>query len=612
MKIKHNSLNPLMALLSGRTLLIATLLLLLSSASGALGIAQAQSACVTAATEPAPAYPLFDWRLINDGELPQSYGYAMKEDLVQIDVEDGARLSLATNQMFVVLKSQVNSPKEIAAWGYSKGWTQSVSTSGVNAGPTAMMLFKAPCDGADTIVFRKAKTFGIMTSMYQLDIPSFWRLLGGKIVTITWINDTQGNPQYPPTCTGACVPLGTLVEPTPAVKLTGDFNGDGRTDIALTGPSVWNTLPVAFSNGNGSFTVTNTFIGDFAAWAAHPRAKKLTGDFNGDGRTDIALTGPSGWNTLPLALSNANGSFTVTNIYIGNFASWATNLQVAVLTGDYNGDGRTDIALLGPAGWSTLPVAFSNGNGSFSVTNLPITDFAGWASDPQAKKLTGDFNGDGRTDIALTGPAGWNTLPVAFSLGNGSFTVTNLPSADFAGWASDPQAKKLTGDFNGDGRTDIALTGSSHWETLPVAFSNGNGSFFVTNILIAHFAGWSSDPQAKKLVGDFNGDGKVDIALTGPSSWNTLPLAFSNGNGSFTVTNIFIGDFARWSSDPWAKRLLGDFNGDGKADVALTCPSVWNALPVALSNTNGSFTVSNRFIEDFATWAAPSSGTGFH
>src|SRR5215510_7367111 len=267
MKIKHYSFNHLMDSLIGSLLVAAALVLALSSASG---ISKAQSSCVVATTEPAPAYPLFDWRLVNDGELPQSYAYAMKEDAIQIDVEDGARLNLAPNQMFITLRSMVNSPKQIAAWGYSKGWTSFVSTSGANAGPTSMVIFKAPCDGADTIVFRKARLFGVMTSMYQLDIASFWRLLGGKIVTITWISDNSGNPQYPPACSPSlgCVPLGTLVEPTPAVKLTGNFNGDGKTDLALTGPSGWITRTVAFSNGNGSFNVTNTFIGEFAGWAS--------------------------------------------------------------------------------------------------------------------------------------------------------------------------------------------------------------------------------------------------------------------------------------------------------------------------------------------------------
>ena len=64
----------------------------------------------------------------------------------------------------------------------------------------------------------------------------------------------------------------------------------------------WNTLPVAFSQGNGNFSVTNQFIGDFASWAANPNVNVLTGNFNGDSKTDVALVNQSaGWNTLPVA-----------------------------------------------------------------------------------------------------------------------------------------------------------------------------------------------------------------------------------------------------------------------------------------------------------------------
>jgi hypothetical protein len=391
-----------------------------------------------------------------------------------------------------------------------------------------------------------------------------------------------------------------------ASKLTGDFNGDGKTDIALTGRAGWNTLPVAFSYGNGAFTVTNQYVGDFASWASDRRAEKLTGDFNGDGKTDVALTGPPWWNTLPVACSNGNGGFTVTNSFVGDFAAWSSNRETTKLTGDFNGDGKTEIALNGPSSWNTVPVALSNGNGTFAVTNYYIGDFAAWANDLHAAKLTGDFNGDGKTDIALTGAANWNTVPVAFSNGNGTFTVTNIYLGSFAACAAVPGATTLTGDFNGDGKTDIALTGPYWWNTLPVAFSNGNGSFTMTNVHLDDFPDWASSSNAVKLVGDFNGDGKADVAVTGGSGWDSVVVAFSNGNGSFTATRLAVPGFPSWAADPYAAKLLGDFNGDGKSDIALTGPPWWNTLPVAFSYGNGTFFVTNLASGSFASWATQS------
>jgi hypothetical protein len=383
------------------------------------------------------------------------------------------------------------------------------------------------------------------------------------------------------------------------------FRDPRPDDIALTGVAGWNTIPVAESLGNGNFNIFNSFVGAFGAWSSTPGVTKLKGDYNGDGWTDIALTGGPGWNTLPVAFSNGAAGFNVTNFGILNFADWAQAPGVARLTGDFDGDGRTDLALTGGPGWNTLPVAFSNGNGTFNVTNWGIVNFAIWAQDPSAIKLTGDFNGDGRTDIALTGPAGWTTVPVAFSNGNGTFSVTNFGVGAFAGWASAPTgATKLVGDFNGDGRADIALTGPAGWATVPVAFSNGNGTFNITNFGVGAFAGWASTPGAAKLAGDYNGDGRMDIALSGPAGWATLPVAFSNGNGTFGITNFGVGAFAAWSSTPGATKLVGDFNFDSRADIALTGPGGWTTLPVAFSNGNGTFGITNQPAGPFAGWSA--------
>ena len=378
-------------------------------------------------------------------------------------------------------------------------------------------------------------------------------------------------------------------------------NATGNS-VALTGPTGWGSIPVArwampnlFSTAG--FNVTNYGVSNFAVWAADPAVQKVTGDFNGDGLTDIALIRSNYWYTMPVAFANGSGGFDVTNYGIGDFARYSGQ-GATILTGDFNGDGRTDIAMTGGTGWNTLPVAFSNGNGTFVVTNQYVGSFAQWATEG-ATAIAADFNGDGKTDVALTGPGHWNTMPVAYSIGTGSFNVANPYVGDFAKWASHG-AKKLVGDFNRDGKADVALTGVEGWQTLPVAYG-ANGGFQVINEAVRNdFAQRASSPSTKIVTGDFNGDRYTDVALLVDTG--EILIARAQIDGSFAVTREE-GFPPEWlTHEP--QLVAGDFNNDGKTDLGLTGVSTWNSLPMAFSNGDGTFSLTNDYINDFAAWSA--------
>jgi hypothetical protein len=327
----------------------------------------------------------------------------------------------------------------------------------------------------------------------------------------------------------------------------GDIDGDGRSDYALTGGSGWNTIPVAFAYSSliGTFDVTNTVVSNFPSTASAPGVKAVPGDFDGDSRSEIALTGGAGWNTIPVAFSNGDGSFRVTNSSVSDFPGDATATGAQAVSGDFDGDGLSDIALTGGQGWGIVPVAFSNGDGSFHVTEQTLFNFPGWAASSGAKAVAGDFDGDGRSDIALTGVTGWNTVPVAFSNGDGTFRVTNVQVANFPTWATQAGATPIAGDFNGDGLSDIALTGGQGWSTIPVAFSNGDGSFRVTNTGVTGFPGDTAGASNKAVSGQFSADGLSDICI---ARGNDFYCAFSNGDGSFVYTGYYTqSSFPQWA-----------------------------------------------------------------
>jgi len=332
-------------------------------------------------------------------------------------------------------------------------------------------------------------------------------------------------------------------------------NGIARADIVFSAvPSTSNTLIVGLSQGNGGFTEFDAPLStDFPSWSRQPGAKTVTGDFNGDGYGDVALVGGIGWASIPTAIyspgSQGGPFFAVNNTVSANFAATAATAGVQPVGGDFNGDGWSDIALVG-GGQGGVRVAYSNTADSSST--FSIQDVLGLSpafltliTTPGARVLAGDFDGDDIDDLALVGGQGWASIPMELAAtGSPNFPFqrfTNGAVTDFGAWAQQPGARPVVGDFNGDGRDDIALTGGQNWLSVPVAFSVGDGTFTVTNQVVVNIPQWAQTPGVQAVSGDYDGDGRDDIALAGGQGWASIPVAFSNGDGTFNVTNVATG-----------------------------------------------------------------------
>ncbi|HEY6175442.1 MAG TPA: FG-GAP-like repeat-containing protein [Kofleriaceae bacterium] len=366
---------------------------------------------------------------------------------------------------------------------------------------------------------------------------------------------------------------------------SGTVTGGTALSILSTTAASWTT------GGDGTFAFTN--VGDPSGWIWNSDAQTVVGDFNGDGKADVAARFP-GWATTPILFSNGNGSFRYTNTGDPSGGTWNA-AGAEVIVGDFDGDGKADLALRN-AGWGSTPIFFSNGDGTFRYTN--VTDPSGWVWNAAgAQILIGDFNGDGKTDVALRHD-GWGTTPVFLSNGNGTFSYSNAGDPSGGVW-NEHGAQTLIGDFNGDGKTDVALRYNG-WGSTPTFFSNGDGTFRYTNVGDPSGGTWNA-AGAQAIVGDFNGDGKTDIALRN-KTWGSTPIFFSNGNGSFSYSNAGDPSGGTWNASG-AEFYTGDFNGDGITDVALRNIG-WGSTPIFFSRGDGTFRYANNTDPSGGVWNA--------
>ena len=171
----------------------------------------------------------------------------------------------------------------------------------------------------------------------------------------------------------------------------------------------------SLGGANGTWSISN----NGTPWVNEPNTQVITGDFNGDGKTDFLLKNP-GYGSTPVFLSNGDGTWSISN----NGTPWVNEPNTQVITGDFNGDGKTDFLLKNP-GYGSTPVFLSNGDGTWSISNNGTP----WVNEPNTQVITGDFNGDGKTDFLLKNP-GYGSTPVFLSASSNNLLTSITTGLD--------------------------------------------------------------------------------------------------------------------------------------------------------------------------------------
>jgi len=325
-------------------------------------------------------------------------------------------------------------------------------------------------------------------------------------------------------------------------SISGDFNKDGLSDILRYKNKEIYTL---FAKNNNTFE-QKLFTSTQDYGKNEENYMLLSGDYNGDGLSDIIRFSHNKVFTL---LSFGDGNFSETqNTLSKDFGK--TNSSYYASSGDYNGDGLDDFLRYNA---NEMHVFLSLGNGKFSYKKSTTPKNFGSKLD-SFFIASGDYNGDGLGDILRYTN---NTLYTLLSLGDGTFEQISSTSSTNFGSKNDDYYS-LSGDYNGDGLSDFVRYTSNK---IYVLFSKGDGKFEEKLFTTSKNYGKNTDTYST-LSSDFNNDGLSDIIRY---TNKELHVLYSNGNGSFAeqhlITNSNYG-----AKDDVYESMGGEFSGDGIKD----------------------------------------------
>ena len=320
-----------------------------------------------------------------------------------------------------------------------------------------------------------------------------------------------------------------------------DVNGDGKLDlIGGYADSMGAQMGVSIGNGDGSFQPPRVVV--LTPQLSVIPSTVSVGDFNNDGKVDVALGLNGLENFVAVVLGNGDGTFgspTTLTLQTGYEADF-------MVVADVNKDGKLDLITgnnLQPnangTDDATLSIFLGKGDGTFqSPVNYQIGNYL----DSMA---VGDLNGDGNLDVIASTTAGMGSGFVL--LGNGDGTFGSPTASSFS-----PASQMVLADVNGDGKLDLlAISG------LNVYLGNGDGTFGPG---VSYNT--SGATAVSLTMGDFNADGKLDAAVVvANNNSQDMSILYGNGDGTFQAGIAYPAPSSMFGL------VNGDFNGDGRLDL---------------------------------------------
>jgi hypothetical protein len=296
----------------------------------------------------------------------------------------------------------------------------------------------------------------------------------------------------------------------------GDYNSDGYPDLLQTGESQSGYISKIYANNQAGFSEGPRFQPSY-------RGKGVFGDFNNDGPQDLAITASGDFRFTDVWKNTADGSFS----QVENPGT-SINSDPGVCAADFDNDGHLDLALAGHTfGGGNSEVEKGDGTGYFAVARILDGSFN------TSEVACGDFDGDGDADILIAGDDQTLGPSTTLYLNNGGFNFSEKAGTGLPRMKSG--AALAIGDYDNDGKLDVALTGDlgSTGEHFTGVYHNGG---FAANPVFTQLA-FSFEPMAYGDIAfaDYNRDGRLDLFVTGTRKFDGVPTTKVYRNNTATA-----------------------------------------------------------------------------
>ena len=324
-------------------------------------------------------------------------------------------------------------------------------------------------------------------------------------------------------------------------------------------------------------------------YAGHTFRHCVAGDFDGDGRDELLVHDGNS-----ILIHHSTGStYEVAFSSVGRLpVTWQFASDDQFFVGDFNGDGKDEVVVYNGTNWDKpfLGLLASDGGSGLKLVAVYNGALPNWNMGRHDQFFVGDFNGDGKDDLYVFNGTDWSKKWVGmFSCTGTAFTFVTRFENSLPNWQMGAHDQLYVGDFDGDGKDDLMVFNGTDWTNRWFGMFKSTGAGLQQTVLYKDsLAGWNMAKGDKHFIGDFDGDGKADVYVSNAADWNMSYLGMMKSTGTgLSGVKVYNGEVPGWKLSKGDRFHVADTDGNGKADLVVYNATSWETQFLGTMTSSG-------------------------